>query len=194
MHSGIYGLTYQASWYSYASVRHASFALWMTQCTLQTFLYINVVSLTTKQITVWRARLNTYVKSNLLTADVIKFSLSFFNCFVYTCLFNRRSNLPLRKAKCYKNSAWNKEMPLGQVKIVFIDNYKTLGENWIEDNNFLINNNCFVLRKFSKFWNYRWTDFRHVGNNACSSERNLKKAKSCLLWDLLNLYLRLSPI
>ena len=42
-------------------------------------------------------------------------------------------------------------MPLGQVKIVFIDNYKTLVEKWIEDNNFLINNNCFVLRKFSKF-------------------------------------------
>ena len=44
-------------------------------------------------------------------------------------------------------------MPLSQVKIGFTDNYnyKLLVENWIGDNDLLINNNCFVLRRFSIF-------------------------------------------
>ena len=43
-------------------------------------------------------------------------------------------------------------MPLSQVNIVFIQyNYKTLVENWIGDNNLLINSNCFALKRFTKF-------------------------------------------
>ena len=42
-------------------------------------------------------------------------------------------------------------MPLSQVKIVFINNCKTLVENGIGDNNLLINSYCSVLRGFSKF-------------------------------------------
>ena len=36
-------------------------------------------------------------------------------------------------------------MLLRQVKIAFVDNYKTLVENWITLNNVLNNINCFVL-------------------------------------------------
>ena len=48
-------------------------------------------------------------------------------------------------------------MPLSQVKIGSNDNcnYRLLVGNWIGDHYLLINSNCFVLRRFSKFGNYQ---------------------------------------
>ena len=67
-------------------------------------------------------------------------------------------------------------MLLSQVKIVFIDNYKTLVANWITVNNVHNNNNCFVLRVL-EILTLELSRFRHLHFNYYKVKTFFDRAK-----------------
>ena len=67
-------------------------------------------------------------------------------------------------------------MLLSQVEIVFINNYKTLVENWITVNNILNNINCFVSR-FSNILTLVLNMFRHLHFNYFKVKTTFNRAK-----------------
>ena len=81
-------------------------------------------------------------------------------------------------------------MLLSQVEIVFIDNYKTLVENWITVNNVVYNANRFLLRVLEmltlalnrfRYLNFNCFKVKTTYNRAKENIRakeNKKKAKS----------------